>query len=26
VHVFQPRLYHRGHPGPATRQLIAALS
>jgi DNA-binding transcriptional LysR family regulator len=24
-HVFHPRLYHRGHPGPAARQLIAAL-
>ena len=26
AHVFQPRLYHRGHPGPAARQLIAALA
>lgn len=25
-HVFHPRLYHRGQPGPATRQLIAALT
>ena len=25
-HVFHPRLYHRGKPGPAARQLIAALS
>ena len=25
-HIFHPRLYHRGHPGPATRQLIAALA
>jgi DNA-binding transcriptional LysR family regulator len=25
-HVFHPRLYHRGTPGPATRQLIAALA
>ena len=25
THVFQPRLYHRGQPGPAARQLIAAL-
>lgn len=25
-HVFHPRLYHRGHPGPAARQLIAALA
>jgi DNA-binding transcriptional LysR family regulator len=26
THVFHPRLYHRGQPGPAARQLIAALS
>jgi DNA-binding transcriptional LysR family regulator len=26
THVFQPRLYHRGQPGPAARQLIAALA
>lgn len=26
THVFHPRLYHRGHPGPAARQLIAALA
>lgn len=25
THVFHPRLYHRGQPGPATRQLIEAL-
>lgn len=25
-HVFHPRLYHRGQPGPAARQLIAALA
>ena len=25
-HVFHPRLYHRGKPGPAARQLIAALT
>lgn len=25
-HVFSPRLYHRGQPGPATRRLIAALA
>ncbi|MBS1122536.1 MAG: LysR family transcriptional regulator [Deltaproteobacteria bacterium] len=25
THVFYPRLYHRGQPGPAARQLIAAL-
>ena len=26
THAFHPRLYHRGQPGPAARQLIAALS
>jgi DNA-binding transcriptional LysR family regulator len=26
THVFRPRLYHRGHPGPAARQLIEALA
>ncbi|HSD91339.1 MAG TPA: LysR family transcriptional regulator [Kofleriaceae bacterium] len=26
THVFHPRLYHRGQPGPAARQLIAALA
>jgi len=26
THIFHPRLYHRGQPGPAARQLIAALS
>ena len=26
THVFQPRLYHRGHVGPAARQLIQALA
>jgi DNA-binding transcriptional LysR family regulator len=26
THVFHPRLYHRGQPGPATRQLITALT
>ena len=26
THRFQPRLYHRGHPGPAARRLIAALA
>ena len=25
-HVFHPRLYHRGKPGPAARQLIASLT
>jgi PAS domain-containing protein len=25
-HIFHPRLYHRGRPGPAARQLIAALA
>jgi len=25
-HVFRPRLFHRGHPGPATRRLIDALA
>jgi DNA-binding transcriptional LysR family regulator len=26
THRFHPRLYHRGHPGPAGRRLIAALA
>lgn len=26
THRFHPRLYHRGHPGPAARRLIAALA
>lgn len=26
THLFAPRLYHRGQPGPAARQLIAALA
>jgi DNA-binding transcriptional LysR family regulator len=26
THVFRPRLYHRGQPGPAARRLIAALA
>lgn len=26
THVFHPRLYHRGQPGPAARQLITALA
>lgn len=25
-HIFQPRMYHREHPGPAARRLIAALA